>query len=35
MFGIVGILLAIPAAAILSFLYHDFFLPRQEGRRKS
>ena len=35
MFGIVGILLAIPAAAILSFLYHDYFLPRQEGRRKS
>lgn len=35
MFGIVGILLAIPAAAILSFLYHDYFLPRQEGRHKS
>ena len=34
MFGIWGMLLAIPAAAILSFLYRDFFLPRQEQRRQ-
>ena len=30
MFGVWGMLLAIPAAAILSFLYHDYFLPRRE-----
>ena len=34
MFGIIGILLAIPAAAILSFIYHDYFLPAQEKRRQ-
>ena len=34
MFGLIGILLAIPAAAILSFVYRDYFLPRQENRRK-
>ena len=34
MFGIWGMLLAIPAAAILSFLYRDYFLPRQEQRRQ-
>ena len=33
MFGVVGMLLAIPAAAILSFLYHDYFLPRRENHR--
>ena len=33
MFGLIGILLAIPAAAVISFLYHDYFLPRQEKRR--
>ena len=27
MFGIVGILLAIPAVAIIDFLYHDYFQP--------
>ena len=32
LFGILGVLLAIPAAAILSFLYHDYFLPRREER---
>ncbi len=32
-FGILGVLLAIPAAAVLSFIYHDFFLPSQEKRR--
>ena len=30
LFGILGVLLAIPAAAILSFLYRDYLLPRQE-----
>ena len=30
-FGLLGVLLAIPAAAILSFLYHDYLLPRQEA----
>lgn len=34
MFGVWGMLLAIPAAAILSFLYRDYFLPRQELRRQ-
>ena len=34
MFGFWGMLLAIPAAAILSFLYHDFFLPRREKQIK-
>ena len=33
--GIVGILLAIPAAAILSFLYNDYFIPGQEKRKKT
>ena len=35
MFGILGILLAIPVAAILSFLYRDYFLPRQEARHRA
>lgn len=34
MFGFWGMLLAIPAAAILSFLYHDYFLPRREKQMK-
>ena len=33
MFGIVGMVLSIPAAAILSFIYNDYLLPRQEQRR--
>ena len=33
-FGLPGFLLAIPAAAILSFAYQDYFLPRQEERRR-
>ena len=33
-FGVLGMLLSIPAAAILSFIYRDdYFLPRQERRR--
>ena len=32
MFGILGMLLSIPAAAILSFIYNDYLLPRQEKR---
>ena len=35
MFGVIGMLLAIPAAAILSFIYHDYFLPGMEARRTS
>ena len=34
LFGILGVLFAIPAAAILSFVYNEFFLPRQEMRMK-
>ena len=34
LFGILGVLFAIPAAAILSFGYNEFFLPRQELRMK-
>ena len=34
LFGVVGILLAIPAAAILSFVYRDYFMPRQKSRTK-
>ena len=34
MFGILGILLSIPAAAVLSFVYQDYFLPSQERRKK-
>ena len=30
MFGIPGVLLSIPAAAVLSFIYKDYFLPRYE-----
>ncbi len=35
MAGILGMLLAIPAAAILSFLYTDYFLPSQERKKKN
>ena len=31
---VLGMLLSIPAAAILSFIYQDYFLPRQEKRRR-
>ena len=34
LFGVLGMLLSIPAAAILSFIYQDYFLPRQEKRRR-
>ena len=34
MFGIIGMLLAIPASAILSFIYKDYYLPKQELRRE-
>ena len=33
LFGVLGMLLSIPAAAILSFIYQDYFLSRQEKRR--
>ena len=32
LFGILGVLLAIPASAILSFVYQEYFLPRREKR---
>ena len=32
-FGIVGVLLAIPSAAILNFAYHDYLLPALENRK--
>ena len=34
MFGIVGILLSIPLAAILDFIYSDYFLPTLERRQE-
>ncbi len=34
LFGAIGMLLAIPIAAILSFLYHEYLLPRQERRKQ-
>lgn len=34
LFGVLGMLLSIPAAAILSFIYQDYLLPRQEMRRR-
>ena len=34
MFGVLGMLLSIPAAAILSFIYNDYLLPRQEQRHE-
>lgn len=30
MFGVIGILLGIPLAAILDFIYHDYLLPKME-----
>lgn len=33
MFGIVGVLMAIPSAAILNFIYHDYLLPTLENRK--
>lgn len=33
MFGIIGILLAIPLAAILDFVYRDYFIPALENRQ--
>ena len=33
MFGAIGVLLAIPAVAILDFLYTDYILPRLEARK--
>ncbi len=35
MFGVIGILLAIPAAAVLSFVYNDYFMPRQQTRKQN
>lgn len=35
MFGIPGILLSIPAAAVLSFIVNDYFLPWTERRKSS
>ena len=34
MFGAAGVLLAIPAVAILDFLYTDYILPRPEARKQ-
>lgn len=34
MFGIIGMILSIPVAAILSFIYNDYLLPRQEELRR-
>ena len=33
-FGVIGMLLSIPAAAILSFIYRDYFLAPKEKRRE-
>lgn len=33
MFGVAGVLLAIPAAAILEYLYQEFFIPCLEARK--
>ena len=35
LFGVMGMLLSIPAAAILSFIYHDYFLPNAEKHLKN
>ena len=35
MFGVVGILLAIPGVAILDLLYQDYFMPWLEARRRA
>jgi predicted PurR-regulated permease PerM len=34
MFGVVGILLAIPAVAIIDFMYTNYILTRLEKKRK-
>jgi len=34
MFGIIGILLSIPAAAVMSFTYNEYFVPWKEKRKK-
>ncbi len=34
MFGIIGILLSIPAAAVMSFTYNEYFVPWKEKRNK-
>ncbi len=34
MFGVVGILLAIPAVAIIDFIYGNYLLPKLEKHRK-
>ncbi len=33
MFGIIGILLAIPVAAVLHFVYNDYFIPWRKSRK--
>jgi predicted PurR-regulated permease PerM len=35
MFGLVGILLAIPGVTILDMLYKEYFMPWLEARRKT
>lgn len=35
MTGVIGILLAIPVAAISDFVYHDYLLPKMAARRKT
>jgi predicted PurR-regulated permease PerM len=35
LFGVLGMLLSIPAAAILSFIYRDYFLSKQETDRSN
>ena len=35
MFSVLGILLSIPTAAVLSFLYHDYLLPWLKKRKES
>ncbi len=34
MFGVLGVLLSIPAAAVLSFVYNDYFMPSMEKRKQ-
>ena len=34
MFGVLGVLLSIPAAAVLSFIYNDYFMPKMEKRKQ-
>ena len=33
MFGLIGILLSIPAAAVLHFAYSDYFIPWRKRRK--